>query len=127
MSLQSDFRALITADSSLNTALSNRIYFEVIEDNYDITKTWCVYSFRKLEQQDCLNNEKNFYETYTLYLRLISPDTVFINSLADYIENYLNGKEQGQIKDIWGLGITPSMDLDKNQHSLLLEFGLFYV
>jgi hypothetical protein len=127
MSLQSDFRALITADSSLNTALSNRIYFEVIEDNYDITKTWCVYSFRKLEQQDCLNNEKNFYETYTLYLRLISPDTVFINSLADYIKNYLNGKEQGQIKDIWGLGITPSMDLDKNQHSLLLEFGLFYV
>ena len=87
----------------------------------------CVYSFRKVEQQDCLNNEKKFFETYNLYLRLLSQDTVLINSLADYIKDYLNGNEQGGIKDIWNLGISPSMDLDKNQYSLLLEFGLFYV
>ncbi len=126
MSFQSDFRTLIVADSSLNTALNNRIFFENIEENYDLTKDWVVYSIKKNEQSDCMNS-KMAYLTYTIYLRILSTDTEKINSLGDYIQNYLNHKEQGGIQDIWFINDSHTIDLEKGQYSILQEYRAFYV
>lgn len=126
MSFQSDFRTLITADSSLNTAMSGGIFFENLEDNYDITKDWIVYSFKKNSQSDCLK-VKDAYTTYGVTLRIISPSTLKINSLADYLQDYLNGKTQGGIQDIFFIGDSHSADLDRKQYSIVLEFNAFYL
>jgi hypothetical protein len=126
MSFALDLRYLITVDSSLNTAVENRIYFENLEENYDITKDWIVYSFKKSSQQDCLTST-DVFTIYNVYIRLLSMDTVKINSLSDYIQDMLNNDSYGNIHDIRFVNDTHSFDLEKGQYSILLEFSSIYV
>ena len=122
---QNDLYTLMTSDSSLNTAMQGRIYFENIEENYDLNNDYIVYSFRKTSQQDCLNS-RNLFTNYSIYVRILSKSTITINSLSDYIQNFLNGQSYGNIQDVWFLNDNHTMDLQMGQYSILLEFGAIY-
>ncbi|HPI82200.1 MAG TPA: hypothetical protein PK122_03140 [Candidatus Paceibacterota bacterium] len=126
MSFQSDLRTLMTADSSLNAAVGNRIFFENLEENYDLTKDWIVYTIKKANQVDCMDS-KNAYLTYTVYVRIFSRSTASLNSIGDYLQDYLNHKEQGDIHDIWFTSDVHTIDLEKNQYSILQEYTAIYV
>ena len=47
MAYQDDLYHIMTSDTSLNTLVNNRIFFETLEENYDITKDWIVTYFNK--------------------------------------------------------------------------------
>jgi len=126
MSFQSDLRTLMVGDSSINTMVNNKIYYENLEENYDLTKDWIVYSFRKASEQDCINS-KNAFTTYSIYVRILSASTITVSTLSDLIQNYLNHKEQGGIADVWMVNDSHNIDYDKKQYTILLEFGSFYV
>jgi hypothetical protein len=128
MSFQSDLYTLMTADvSTLNIYISNdNICFENLKDNYNITKDWLVYSFKKSTQQDILIS-KNVFVTYIVYIRLLSMNTVSLNLLGDYVQTYLNNKSQNGIQDIKFITDTHSFDLEKGQYSILLEFEAIYL
>ena len=61
MAYQDDLYHIMTSDTSLNTLVNNRIFFETLEENYDITKDWIVFSFRKASQVDCINSKNAPY------------------------------------------------------------------
>lgn len=124
MSFLLDFKNIITSDSSLNSSVED-ICWEVLPENYDITKDWLVYSFRKASQADCMG-QRTAYTTYQIMVRLLSPDTVKLNDLGDYIQNYLNDKEYGGIQNIWFSSDNHSADIDKGQYSITLEFSAIY-
>lgn len=126
MAYQDDLYHIMTSDTSLNTLVNNRIFFETLEENYDITKDWIVFSFRKASQVDCINS-KNAFTNYIIFVRIISPSTETTKQLSDYIQDMLNGKEYNGIQDIWFINDTHSFDLDKDQYSNLLEFNSIYI
>jgi hypothetical protein len=126
MAFQDDIYTVMTSDSSLNTLMNNRIFSENLERNYDVTKDWLVYGFKRNQQVDCLNS-KNAYTEYLLTIKVLSPDSIKQNQVGDYLQTYLNGKEYGGIQDIILLDDNHSPALETNQYSIVLEFRVLYV
>ena len=124
MSFQSDIYSIITTDPSLNAAVEG-IKFENLSENYDITKDWVVYSFKKASQVDCLQDTA--YSLYSIYIRIFSPDTIKLNALGDYIQNLIDDNSSGRIQDIEFISDEHNVDIDKKQYSIALEFSAIYV
>ena len=124
MSFQLDIHTIMTTDTSLNNLVED-VCFEVLPENYDITKDWVVYSFKKNAEVDCLKGSA--YANYSVYIRILSPDTVKINMLGDYIQELVDDSSSGGIYDIEFVGDNHGVDLDKGQYSIVLEFLAIYI
>jgi len=126
MSYGRDLYNLMTSDTSLNVYFDGGIYFENLPDNFDLTKSWMVYSFRKSSQNNCLN-AKNAYTTYQIEAKVVSPDTDTSETISDRLIEYLNGNYEGGIVDIWFTADTHTLDLEKGVYMNSLTFESFYV
>jgi len=126
MSFGTDLNTLMNADTSINVWCDGGVYYENLPDNFDLTKTWIGYSFRKISQTSCIDS-KNAYTTYSITIKVIDSDTLHLETISDHIVNYLNHKEHGGIKDIWFVSDAHGMDLEKAIYINTLEFQSFYV
>jgi hypothetical protein len=122
----SDFYNLISNDASIN-ALCSKIYYEKLPDVFNLTDKWIVYTFRRIEQQDVLNNEKDIFSTYTIYIQVQDKTTDTLETLCNSIIDRLNGAHSGHIDDIWFINDNHQIDLDNNTYVNTLEFGAYYV
>jgi len=127
MSFGTDLNTVMQADASLSSYCNGGIYYENLPDNFDLTKNWMAYSFRKTEQQDCLAGIKNVYTTYSIITKVIATDTNTLETISDHLVDYLNNKEQGGIKDTWFLGDNHTIDLEKNIYINSLDFRSYYI
>lgn len=124
MAFGTDINTIITGDSSLNTSTEG-IYYENLPANFDLTKDWIVYSFKRTEQQDCLES-KNIFQKYNITVRIYSTNTLVRESLGNYTIDLLNGSSSGNIQDIWFTGSSPATYLEKNVYIDELSFESFY-
>ena len=122
---------LLASDASLNNAIDGGIYQENLidqwlgETSYD---KWIVWDFNKIEQQDALLNSKNVFTTYELNLVLIQRShNDEIDTISDYIVNFLNGNELKNIKDIFFLSDEQGYDQERDIYTNTLVFNAFYV
>jgi len=126
MSFGTSLNTLMNADASLSAYCDGGIFYENLPDNFDLAKTWLGYSFRKGLQTDCLSSKKA-YTTYNITVKIIENDTALLETISDYVVNYLNHKEQDGIIDIIFTADNHSMDIEKGIYINTLEFQSFYV
>jgi hypothetical protein len=120
-----DFWNLISNDASLN-ALSSKIFYEKLPDAYNLTDKWIVYTFRKVAQEDGLNNTKDFFSTYSIYIQVQDKTTDTLETICNSITNLLNGASSGDIQDIWFVNDNHQIDLDNNTYVNTLEYNAYY-
>lgn len=125
MSFATDVNTLMQ-DASLVAYCDGGVYYENLPDNFDLTENWLAYSFRKTEQVNCLDS-KNVYTQYTLTCKIVAFDTKTLEDISDYLVDYLNGKTQGDIADIWFTGDNHTIDLEKQIYMNSCDFDSFYV
>ena len=99
MSFATDLYGLMTADSSLNSTINGGINYENLPDNFDLSKKWILYYFRRTDQIDCMSI-KNAYAQFEISVMIIVQNTTDLENLSDYTITYLNGKNAGGIIDI---------------------------
>jgi len=126
MSFGSELNIIMNADPSISSMADGGIFYENLPDNFDLTKTWIGYSFRKTLQTDCINN-RNIYTTYSISVKIISNDTEELETLSDLMVDYLNSASGTGISEIWFLSDTHSMDLEKGIYMNSLEFQSNYI
>jgi len=126
MSYSADINTLFLADASLVAYCDGGIYYENLPDNFDLTDTWIVYSFRKNDQTNCLDS-KNVYTTYQITVKIVASDTLVLETISDYLVEYLNDNEQGGIKDIWFTNDDHTVDLEKQIYMNSINFDSYYV
>lgn len=125
MSFGTDLNTVIQNDASLNDWCDGGIYFENLPDNFDLTKTWLVYSFRKSEQSNCLNSKKA-YLTYQITVKIVTNDTIKNENVSDYLLTLFNGNDTGDIIDTWFTADSHSIDLEKGVYMNSLDFESYY-
>jgi len=123
MSFATDLYALMLGDSSINAFITGAINYENLPDNFDLSKKWIVYHYRKSSQTDCLTI-KNAYTTYELTVIPITQNTLDLVTITDDLIDYLNGKEQGSIVDVTFTGDGHSFDQEKNIYMNTLTFDV---
>ena len=125
MSFGTNLTTIMQNDASLSGYLTGGIYFENLPDSYDLSKNWLVYSFRKSSQNDCLS-QKNVYQTYDITAKIVATDTVMLETISDYLVDYLNGKTEGNIQDTWFVSDNHTIDLEKSVYMNSIDFQSFY-
>lgn len=113
-------------DASLNAWCDGGIHYENLPENFELTKDWIVYSFNKINQGSCLNSAPMYIE-YALIVKIVARDTVKLETVNDYVMEYLDGKEYLGIQDILFTGDSHTLDLDKNIYMNTLNFNALYV
>lgn len=126
MSFATDLAYLMTNDSSLNSWCDGGIHYENLPENFEITKDWIVYSFNKTGQNSCLDSQASFTE-YAVIVKIVGNDTVEVETVNDYLVEYLNGNSYNGIQDIIFTGDIHTLDLDKNIYMNTLNFNALYV
>jgi len=121
-----DLREILISDPSLNELLDGGIFYEILPDNFDLTKKWIVYSFNVTEQQNLLNG-KNAYSVYDIFIKIVSYSTTDNNDITNMLIETLNDKELNNIKDIKFINDNHSTDLEKGIFMNNLTFSSFYV
>ena len=125
MSFSQDINYLMTNDPSLNEMCNGGIYFENLPDNFNIERTWIVYSFNKSAQESCLGGSVS-YTTYDLSLKVVGTDTLEVETINDYLVNYLNDQAYNGIMQINFRFDNHSLDLEKGVYMNTLEFEVYY-
>lgn len=125
MSFATDLNYVMKNDASLNEWCSGGIYYENLPENFDIGKSWIVYSFNKVSQNSCLNSTPSFM-TYALAVKVISNDTLIVEKINDRLVAYLDSNSYGNIYNFEFNGDNHSMDLEKNIYMNSLLFNVFY-
>ena len=111
MSFGTEIYSKMISSSSINSQVEG-IYFEHLPENFDLTKTYIVFSFKKetgistLQTQDLLKN-------YKLYVKTITPNNDTLLSLSDTLQTYLVGVVDSTIRYIEFIGDNHSLDLEK--------------
>lgn len=126
MSFSRDIAYLMNNDASLNAWCDGGIHYENLPENFELTKDWIVYSFNKINQGSCLNSAPMYIE-YALIVKIVARDTVKLETVNDYVMEYLDGKEYLGIQDILFTGDSHTLDLDKNIYMNTLNFNALYV
>ena len=99
MSFASDIYYVMTNDPSINALVNGGIHYEILRDNFNLTKKWIDYNFRRLEQVDCIGT-KDVYTNYEVTTTIITQNSLDCVSISDLLVTYLNGAEYGGIIDI---------------------------
>lgn len=113
------------ADTSLNSYCDGGIYFENLPENFDLSDTWIVYSFNKQGQISCIGKAAALVE-YILTAKIISPSTVTLEVVSDYLVSYLNRRKYEGILNISFAGDNHSLDLEKKVYMNTLQFSVLY-
>lgn len=116
----------MTNDVSLSAWCDGGIHYENLPENFEITKDWIVYSFNKTSQNSCLDSTPSFFE-YSLIVKIVARDTVKLETVNDYLIEYLDGNSYNGIQDILFTGDVHTLDLDKNIYMNTLNFNVLYV
>ena len=124
MSFATDIYQIMTADSSLNSALGG-IYHEHLPHDADIQNDYAVFTYRKSEQFDVFG-AKDTLGDYDIYVIVISQSPYSRETLSDSIRAYMNGATYGGIRDIRFEQENKSKELDENIYMNTLEFRAFY-
>jgi hypothetical protein len=115
----------MSIDNSLNAYCTGGIYYENLPENFELGNNWIVYSFSKISQENCLGNTDTFTR-YMIYLKIVTTDTLTLETINDYVVNYLNSSIYGNIQDIVFVGDNHTIDLDKNIYMNTLNFDCIY-
>ena len=126
MSFSVDLNYLMTNDPSINEWCDGGIQYENLPENFELTKDWIVYSFNKTNQGSCLNSSRAYTE-YAIVIKIVSQDTFKLETMNDYLIEYLDGQTYNGIADILFTGDSHTLDLDKNIYMNTLNFNALYV
>lgn len=121
MSFASDLYYIMSNDSSLNAAIDGGIYFENLPDNFDLTKKWILYYYRKTEQTDCIGI-KNAFSNYEVTTVVIAPNSADVITISDLVTEKINGQNYGSIIDMNQISDGHSFDNEKNIYTNSLVF-----
>jgi hypothetical protein len=114
------------ADSSINNWCSAGIHYENLPENFETTFDWIVYSFNKVTQVSCITSKKAFTR-YAIALKIVANDTVKLETISDYVADYLSSNSYNNIHDIVFTGDNHTLDLEKNIYMNTLSFDALYV
>jgi hypothetical protein len=124
----SDFKAIITADPSINAMITGGIKLSHLDVDYDISKTWLCWDYKVLTQTDTLSKNNCFTE-YSIPMTITAPDSVLMNNICDLVINYLNNKTTTNFPDIHLVSDSKTIVLSRTVKSYQnsLEFNATYV
>jgi hypothetical protein len=115
----------MTSDTSLNSYCTGGINYENLPENFDLTKEWIVYSFNKTSQISCLGSKASV-TNYNITAKILSTNTVTIETINDYLVNYLNGNSYNGIQDILFTGDNHTLDMEKGVYVNSLQFDALF-
>lgn len=124
MSFSTEIRNLITSTTDISSHVDG-IYYENLPDNYDKEKTWIVYSFNINNTEKCLNGS-SLFKTYNLYIKVVTQDTLKLETISDIIINYLDGNGTLHIVDVIFQGDDHTMNLEEGIYMNTLQFNVIY-
>lgn len=126
MSFSTDLYYLMSTDTSLNSYCENGIHYKNLPENFELTKNWVVYSFNKISQLSCLESVI-LAINYNIFVDIISNSTEDLETISDYLVNYLNGKTYNKISYIIFIEDNHSLDLEKQLYKNSLIFEAIYI
>jgi hypothetical protein len=116
MSFQTNMASIMKADASLNKLVSG-IHFDILPVNFDLIKDWVVFNYVESERFDVMG-QKNYLTTYTLYVKVISPDTFNLLNISDELNKYLTNYTSSNVLDI-------SYSTDNHSNSIVDDTDIF--
>lgn len=87
MAFSTEIYKILVGDSSLNN-LVDGIYYELLPANEDKKNTNIVFNYNRIENYSTIS-VKNFMTDWSLYVKVISPDTLKIDSITQRLNDYL--------------------------------------
>lgn len=123
MAFSVEFQALLEADASINSFIDGGIYGENLEENFDLSKNWIVWSFNKTAQEKCMGGIINTNYNITLKI-IVYKNTVLLEQINDYIVDKLSFYRGGNFLEVQFTGDSHTMDLDKKIYMNTLNFQL---
>lgn len=116
----------MTSDTSLNSMLEG-IYFNVLPIDFDLKEDWIVYNYREEERIDVLS-EKNVLTIYTLYAKIVTPDTNNLLTISDELNRYLTNYKSSNFLDISFVGDNHNNGIvdDTDIYENTIEYSISY-
>lgn len=126
MSFQTNICNVMTSDTSLNSMLEG-IYFNVLPIDFDLKEDWIVYNYREEERIDVLS-EKNVLTIYTLYAKIVTPDTNNLLTISDELNRYLTNYKSSNFLDISFVGDNHNNGIvdDTDIYENTIEYSISY-
>jgi hypothetical protein len=127
MSFASEIATVMNANSTIN-ALVDGIYRETTSTEFNATKNWIIYTYKRENDIAVLGN-KNFISEYTFYTEVYTDSALDTETISELLRTYLNGFTSNTIRDITYLTETHSNLADANDNIAyvnLMEFSVIY-
>lgn len=128
MSFISDFKTIIEGNASINALVTGGIKFSHLPEDWDVKKNWMVWDYRITDQVNTLGYN-NVYINYSILITITATDTIVLNTISDYVRNYLNAKTTTNFVDLNFISDSKITTLSKvvNTYQNTLEFSAIYV
>ena len=124
MSFGTEIYTKMIGSSSINSQVKG-VYFEHLPENFDLTKNYIVYSFKKETGISTLSTA-DLLKNYKLYVKTITPNNNTLLSLSDTLQTYLIGVVDSSIRFVDFVSDNHSLDLEKGIYENTLEFNVLY-
>jgi len=131
MSFATVINTLLQSDATLNAALldadsgETNIYAYHLPDNLDVSKTAIVFTYKKDEGVDVLE-EKNVLEIYTLYLVIVAGDPADTESTAALVHSFVDTYSDSNLLDITYEDEVNGQNDERDRYFKSLEFVIWY-
>lgn len=127
MSFTTDFKTIMTADSSLNGLVDGGIQYENLIDNWlsnTNDNTWVVYEYNK-SQVDCIS--ERIYDDVTINIIVIQRDSNDkVDTISERIITYLNNYSNSNIINIAFVQDNHGFNQNLGIYTNTLEFKCIY-
>lgn len=125
MSFGTDIYSKLSGDTGIAAIVDTGVFHHNAPDNYDITKSLVVFTYKMIEGISSLE-EDNILEEYQLTVLCISPDTDILDSLTAAVRSCLDTYSSTTIRDIIFLSDSITMDASKERYMKSLEYKIIY-
>ena len=125
MPFSTDIKTIMTGDSSVNAWCTGGIHYENLPENWQLTKTWLVYSFNVNDEERCMSGSA-YITNYNVVVKIVTTDTVLLERISDRLRDVLRGATSGNIRDMYFVTDDHTMDLEKRIYMNTLNFVALY-
>ena len=124
MSLKTDLKTVMNADSTINGLVSG-IFFQHATDNKDLTSEYIVYLMRTVDEISSFDayNEMDIIELDT---EVYSGDTLSLDTISEAVRAYLDNYSDSSFLDCQLINDEQDEDLEKGQYRNTLTYRIIY-
>jgi len=125
MSFGTEIFSLIKDDADVIAAVGSNVFGHKLDDNFDQTASGILVTYNRENGEHSLDQD-NVLEIFSLYLTLISPNTVTIETIETAVRTLLDDYSSSTIRDLVLEGDTNTPDLEKEQYMKTLRYRVIF-